>query len=177
MNTGRTAKLERKEALQAGHKRTTPRIAPRIEAPAPAPPKSERAEKERQVPLFDPPPARELPPLDLLDDPGQHEPSYSSEALEAMSRLVELKLKDFGVEVDVVAVHPGPVVTRFEMRPAPGVKASQITALSKDLGARAVDDQRARGRSHSRQIGHGAGNSEREARGGDARRDHPLQDL
>jgi S-DNA-T family DNA segregation ATPase FtsK/SpoIIIE len=54
-----------------------------------------------------------------------------------MSRLVELKLKDFGVDVDVVAVHPGPVVTRFEMRPAPGVKASQITALSKDL-ARAL---------------------------------------
>jgi DNA segregation ATPase FtsK/SpoIIIE, S-DNA-T family len=89
------------------------------------------------VPLFDPPQARELPPLDLLDDPGTQEPSYSAEALEAMSRLVELKLKDFGVEVDVVAVHPGPVVTRFEMRPAPGVKASQITALSKDL-ARAL---------------------------------------
>ncbi|HEY6453587.1 MAG TPA: DNA translocase FtsK 4TM domain-containing protein [Steroidobacteraceae bacterium] len=138
VNAGRSAKLERKEAaLQAEHKRIAPRVAPRIEAPAPTPPKSERAEKERQVPLFDPPQARELPPLDLLDDPGQHEPSYSAEALEAMSRLVELKLKDFGVDVDVVAVHPGPVVTRFEMRPAPGVKASQITALAKDL-ARAL---------------------------------------
>jgi len=137
VNSGRTARLERKEALQAEQKRAAPRVAPRIEAPAPAPAKSERAEKERQVPLFDPPQARELPPLDLLDDPGQHEPSYSAEALEAMSRLVELKLKDFDVEVEVVAVHPGPVVTRFEMRPAPGVKASQITALSKDL-ARAL---------------------------------------
>src|SRR5450631_1784944 len=137
MNTGRSAKLERKEALQAEQKRASPRIAPRIEAPAPAAPKSERAEKERQVPLFDPPQARELPPLDLLDDPGTQEPSYSAEALDAMSRLVELKLKDFGVDVDVVAVHPGPVVTRFEMRPAPGAKASQITALSKDL-ARAL---------------------------------------
>jgi len=137
MNTGRSAKLERKEAQQAEQRRATPRIAPRIEAPAPASPKSERAEKERQVPLFDPPNARELPPLDLLDDPGQHEPSYSADALEAMSRLVELKLKDFGVEVDVVAVHPGPVITRFELRPAPGVKASQITALAKDL-ARAL---------------------------------------
>jgi DNA segregation ATPase FtsK/SpoIIIE, S-DNA-T family len=137
MKTGRSAKLERKEALQAEHRRAAPRIAPRIEAPAPSSPKSERAEKERQVPLFDPPPATELPPLDLLDDPGAHEPSYSAEALEAMSRLVELKLKDFGVDVDVVAVHPGPVVTRFEMRPAPGVKASQITALAKDL-ARAL---------------------------------------
>ena len=137
VNAGRSAKLERKEALQAEQRRSPLRIAPRIEAPAPAPAKSERVEKERQVPLFDPPPAKELPPLDLLDDPGAREPSYSPEALEAMSRLVELKLKDFGVDVDVVAVHPGPVVTRFEMRPAPGVKASQITALSKDL-ARAL---------------------------------------
>jgi S-DNA-T family DNA segregation ATPase FtsK/SpoIIIE len=137
MNAGRSAKLERKEALDAEQKRAPPRTAPRIEAPAPALPKGERVEKERQVPLFDPPQATELPPLGLLDDPGRHEPSYSAEALEAMSRLVELKLKDFGVEVDVVAVHPGPVVTRFEMRPAPGVKASQITALSKDL-ARAL---------------------------------------
>src|SRR4030095_8466589 len=62
---------------------------------------------------------------------------YSSEALEAMSRLVELKLKDFGVDVEVVAVQPGPVVTRFEMRPAPGVKVSQISGLAKDL-ARAL---------------------------------------
>jgi S-DNA-T family DNA segregation ATPase FtsK/SpoIIIE len=61
------------------------------------------------------------------------ESGYSQEALEAMSRLVELKLKDFGVEVEVVAVQPGPVVTRFEMRPAPGVKVSQISSLSKDL--------------------------------------------
>ncbi len=132
-SAGRSARLERKEAVQAEQKKVAARPAPRIEAPAPAAPKSERAEKERQVPLFDPPQARELPPLDLLDDPGVREPSYSAEALEAMSRLVELKLKDFGVDVEVVAVHPGPVVTRFEMRPAPGVKASQITALSKDL--------------------------------------------
>ena len=137
VNAGRSARLTRKEAMQAENRRVAPRIAPAISAPAPAPARSERVEKERQVALFDPPAAGELPPLDLLDNPGQHEPSYSSEALEAMSRLVEIKLKDFGVDVDVVAVHPGPVVTRFEMRPAPGVKASQITALSKDL-ARAL---------------------------------------
>jgi S-DNA-T family DNA segregation ATPase FtsK/SpoIIIE len=137
VNAGRSAKLERKEAFQAEHRRIAPRVAPRIEAPAPAAAKSERVEKERQVTLFDPPSARELPPLDLLDNPSEREPSYSSEALEAMSRLVEIKLKDFGVDVDVVAVHPGPVVTRFEMRPAPGVKASQISGLSKDL-ARAL---------------------------------------
>jgi S-DNA-T family DNA segregation ATPase FtsK/SpoIIIE len=137
VNAGRSAKMERKEALQAEHRRAAPRIAPAISAPAPSPARSERVEKERQVPLFDPPSARELPPLDLLDTPGERQSSYSSEALEAMSRLVEIKLKDFGVDVDVVAVHPGPVVTRFEMRPAPGVKASQISGLSKDL-ARAL---------------------------------------
>jgi S-DNA-T family DNA segregation ATPase FtsK/SpoIIIE len=89
------------------------------------------------VPLFDAPKSNELPPLKLLDDPPAQEPSYSAEALEAMSRLVEIKLRDFGVEAEVVAVQPGPVVTRFELRPAPGVKASQITGLQKDL-ARAL---------------------------------------
>ena len=58
---------------------------------------------------------------------------YSQEALEAMSRLVELKLKDFGVDVEVVSVQPGPVVTRFELKPAVGVKVSQISNLAKDL--------------------------------------------
>ncbi len=62
---------------------------------------------------------------------------YSPEALEALSRLVEVKLKDFGIEAEVVAVQPGPVVTRFELRPAPGIKASAITTLAKDL-ARAL---------------------------------------
>jgi S-DNA-T family DNA segregation ATPase FtsK/SpoIIIE len=89
------------------------------------------------VPLFESVKAGELPPLKLLDDPPHQEQSYSPEALEAMSRLVELKLKDFGVEVEVVAVQPGPVVTRFELRPAPGVKVSQISSLAKDL-ARAL---------------------------------------
>ena len=68
---------------------------------------------------------------------GPREQSYSDEALEAMSRLVELKLRDFGVEAEVVAVQPGPVITRFELRPAPGVKVSQISNLAKDL-ARAL---------------------------------------
>jgi DNA segregation ATPase FtsK/SpoIIIE, S-DNA-T family len=75
--------------------------------------------------------------LNLLDDPPERVASYSTEALDALSRLVELKLKDFGIESEVVAVQPGPVVTRFELRPAPGVKASQITSLAKDL-ARAL---------------------------------------
>jgi S-DNA-T family DNA segregation ATPase FtsK/SpoIIIE len=94
---------------------------------------SDRAEKERQVPLFDPPAAGELPPLSLLDDPPEQKAGYSKESLEAMSRLVELKLKDFGIDVEVRSVSPGPVITRFELDPAPGVKVSQIANLSKDL--------------------------------------------
>src|SRR6187397_3585227 len=130
---GVEAKKARVEAAKVEEKKAAARTRPRIEAPAPVVEKSERVEKERQVPLFDAPKAGSLPPLQLLDDPPVREVSYSQEALEAMSRLVELKLKDFGVEVEVVAVQPGPVVTRFEMRPAPGVKVSQISSLAKDL--------------------------------------------
>jgi S-DNA-T family DNA segregation ATPase FtsK/SpoIIIE len=137
VSEGLERKQARKEVAEAEQKKAKPRVAPRIEAPAPVMTKSERAEKERQVTMFDAPQSGELPPLSLLDDPGTREPSYSAEALEAMSRLVELKLKDFGVDVEVTEVHPGPVITRFEMRPAPGVKASAVTALAKDL-ARAL---------------------------------------
>jgi DNA segregation ATPase FtsK/SpoIIIE, S-DNA-T family len=134
---GRERKQARQEVIKTEQKKVESRPKPRIENPPLPVEKSERVEKERQVPLFDAPKSGELPPLKLLDDPPPHEPSYSQEALEAMSRLVEIKLKDFGVEVEVVAVQPGPVVTRFELRPAPGVKASQITSLAKDL-ARAL---------------------------------------
>src|SRR5277367_5612355 len=137
LSEGVERRQARKEAAEPENQRVRARPPPRIEAPPPPPERSDRAEKERQVPMFDAPKSSELPPLGLLDDPGERQPSYSPEALEAMSRLLELKLKDFGVEVEVTAVHPGPVITRFEMRPAPGVKASQITALAKDL-ARAL---------------------------------------
>ena len=93
----------------------------------------DRVEKEKQEILFREPAQTSLPALNLLDDPATNAGGYSTEALEAMSRQVELKLKDFGIEVEVVAVHPGPVITRFELLPAPGVKASRITNLSKDL--------------------------------------------
>ncbi len=79
-----------------------------------------------------------LPPLDLLDPPDQQErKGYSNQQLEEMSRLVELRLQDFGVIVKVVAVHPGPVVTRYELQLAAGTKVSKITGLAKDL-ARAL---------------------------------------
>ncbi|MCW9024575.1 MAG: DNA translocase FtsK 4TM domain-containing protein [Gammaproteobacteria bacterium] len=98
---------------------------------------SARVEREKQVPLFASEGDGSLPPLSLLDDiePGKF--GFSKDALEAISRQVELKLADFGVEVEVVAVHPGPVITRFEVQPAAGVKVSQITNLAKDL-ARAL---------------------------------------
>ncbi len=134
---GRERKQARKEAVKTEQKKAAPREKIRIEPPPPIVEKSERVEKERQVPLFDAPKPGELPPLNLLDDPPERVALYSTEALDALSRLVEMKLKDFGIESEVVAVQPGPVVTRFELRPAPGVKASQITSLAKDL-ARAL---------------------------------------
>ena len=137
MSTGRENKAARQEAAREDKKKAELKLPPRIEAPAPIIEKSERVEKEKQVSLFDKPAARELPPLSLLDDAPPRQAGYSADTLEAMSRLVELKLRDFGVEVEVVAVHPGPVVTRFELRPAPGVKVSQISGLSKDI-ARAL---------------------------------------
>lgn len=96
-------------------------------------PLGDRVEHEKQNVLFQPSESSSLPALNLLDDPVVGGGGYSTEALEAMSRQVELKLKDFGIQVEVVAVHPGPVITRFELMPAPGVKASRITNLSKDL--------------------------------------------
>jgi S-DNA-T family DNA segregation ATPase FtsK/SpoIIIE len=137
LTSGQLRKQARQEVVREEQKKVAARVPPRIEAPAPLPQKSERVERERQVPLFDVPASSELPALSLLDEPGARELSYSEEALEAMSRLVEIKLRDFGIEVEVVAVQPGPVITRFELRPAPGVKVSQISNLAKDL-ARAL---------------------------------------
>ncbi|WP_250518115.1 DNA translocase FtsK [Caballeronia sp. ATUFL_M1_KS5A] len=101
---------------------------------APAPARSERAEKEKQVPLFkDLPGDSTLPPLALLDPPPKTQETIAADTLEYTSRLIEKKLKDFGVEVSVVAAYPGPVVTRYEIEPATGVKGSQIVGLAKDL--------------------------------------------
>jgi S-DNA-T family DNA segregation ATPase FtsK/SpoIIIE len=108
---------------------------PRVIEPAFTPEKSEskRASTERQGQLFDTLPASKFPPLTLLDDPTNQVVGYSQEELEILSRQVELKLADFRVKVKVVGVYPGPVVTRFELEPAPGVKVSQIMGLAKDL--------------------------------------------
>lgn len=97
-------------------------------------PKSERAEKERQTPLFhDIALENGLPPLALLDEAPPSQEVVAVETLEFTSRLIEKKLSDFGVEAKVVAAYPGPVVTRYEIEPATGVKGSQIVNLARDL--------------------------------------------
>ncbi len=123
--------LEQKEKLQHKAKvRIEPVLPPGIVA-------SKREEKERQKPLFETADAPGMPTLSLLDLPKAAQQGYSEEVLQALSRQVELKLKDFGVEVQVVEVQPGPVVTRFELQPAAGIKVSRISGLAKDL-ARAL---------------------------------------
>ena len=96
-------------------------------------PRSERVAKERQKPLFTEMPDSKLPQVDLLDSAPSHQQGVDAQTLEMTSRLIEKKLKDFGVEVRVVAAAPGPVITRYEIEPATGVKGSQIVNLSRDL--------------------------------------------
>jgi S-DNA-T family DNA segregation ATPase FtsK/SpoIIIE len=96
-------------------------------------PRSERVVKEKQKPLFNELPDSKLPQVDLLDAITLRQETVSHETLEMTSRLIEKKLKDFGVEVRVVAAAPGPVITRYEIEPATGVKGSQVVNLAKDL--------------------------------------------
>ena len=104
-------------------------IEPSISQIAP----SQRVAKERQKPLFAELMDTKLPQVDLLDGVQQRQESMTPESLEMTSRLIEKKLKDFGVEVRVVAASPGPVITRYEIEPATGVKGSQIVGLARDL--------------------------------------------
>jgi S-DNA-T family DNA segregation ATPase FtsK/SpoIIIE len=118
------------EHVEKEKKRKPPKIKP-FKARAE---KSDRMEKEKQQPLFEAPVTGDLPHLELLDeeikDPSR---GYSQEALEGLSKLLELKLLDFGISAEVTAVYPGPVITRFEIQPAAGVKVSRISNLAKDL--------------------------------------------
>ena len=117
-------------AKQTGKRRKAPSVEPSAQLPLPM----ESAGGGTDVPKFDGDP---LPPVDMLDRPRASKQAYTAEELEAMSREVEARLADFGVTVKVVAAHPGPVITRFEIQPAPGVKVAQISNLAKDL-ARAL---------------------------------------
>ncbi|WP_256625440.1 DNA translocase FtsK [Pseudomonas sp. LPB0260] len=128
--------IEREEALSKHMSEREKRVAPIITPPAdpkPAEP-SKRVLKEKQAPLFvDAAVEGSLPPISILDVAEKKQKQFSPESLEAMSRLLEIKLKEFGVEVIVESVHPGPVITRFEIQPAAGVKVSRISNLAKDL--------------------------------------------
>jgi S-DNA-T family DNA segregation ATPase FtsK/SpoIIIE len=130
---GLEAQREREHVVEVERHAVEEQLPIVIDKPLPELPKSERVAKERQKPLFSELADTKLPQVDLLDAvPGRVE-SVNSESLEMTSRLIEKKLKDFGVEVRVVAASPGPVITRYEIEPATGVKGAQVLNLAKDL--------------------------------------------
>ena len=114
-------------------KRRPPSPPVQIEPAMTEVPRSDRVVKERQKPLFKELPDSKLPQVDLLDPAQARQETVSADTLEMTSRMIEKKLKDFGVEVRVVAASPGPVITRYEIEPATGVKGAQVVNLAKDL--------------------------------------------
>jgi len=135
---GEMAQAKRREQVEAKHELIVHEQPIRIEPAVAAVPKSERVHKEKQQTLFtEPTVTGDLPALSLLDPPPELIETVSAETIEFTSRLIEKKLADFGVQVQVVAAQAGPVITRYEIEPATGVKGSQIVNLAKDL-ARAL---------------------------------------
>jgi S-DNA-T family DNA segregation ATPase FtsK/SpoIIIE len=134
---GKAVEQERMEYVKSERKRVVDREPVQIETPVLEIAQSARVQKEKQVPLFDTHPDTPLPPIHLLDEPSGSVELPSAETLDFTSRLIERKLMDFGIEVKVLTALPGPVITRYELEPAAGVKGSQVTNLVKDL-ARAL---------------------------------------
>jgi S-DNA-T family DNA segregation ATPase FtsK/SpoIIIE len=132
---GKRVRTDRQESFSAEIEKYEKRRPVKIEPVVQTLEQSVRVEKEKQIPLFHTSntSVSGIPSLSLLDDAKPQKAGYSAAALEAMSHQLEIKLKDFGIEVQVQSVHPGPVITRFEILPAPGVKVSQISSLAKDL--------------------------------------------
>ncbi|RKP56670.1 DNA translocase FtsK [Pararobbsia silviterrae] len=130
---GEAAAVKRENKVERGRVKLEEHEPVQIVPQVTTVPTSERVEKEKQQPLFAEMPDSTLPPLALLDPAAAVQETVSADTLEFTSRLIEKKLKDFGVEVSVVAAYPGPVVTRYEIEPATGVKGSQIVGLAKDL--------------------------------------------
>ena len=127
--------IEREQALTK-HMSEREKHVPAVIAPAPAkaPEPSKRVQKEKQAPLFvDSAVEGTLPPISILDPAEKKQLNYSPESLATVGHLLEIKLKEFGVEVSVDSIHPGPVITRYEIQPAAGVKVSRIANLAKDL--------------------------------------------
>ncbi|HJY78101.1 MAG TPA: DNA translocase FtsK, partial [Burkholderiales bacterium] len=134
---GALAREERTLVVQTEKRREEDHPPLRIEPAIVEIKKSDRVQKEKQAPLFEELPDTPLPPLKLLDEARREGAEVGPETLEFTSRLIEKKLSDFGVAVKVLAAYPGPVITRYEVEPAVGVKGSQIVNLVKDL-ARAL---------------------------------------
>jgi S-DNA-T family DNA segregation ATPase FtsK/SpoIIIE len=134
---GNLAREEREFVVQTEKRREEDHPPLRIEPAVLEIKQSPRVQKEKQVPLFEELPDTPLPPLKLLDAAKPDGEQVTAETLEFTSRLIEKKLSDFGVAVKVLAAYPGPVITRYEIEPAVGVKGSQIVNLVKDL-ARAL---------------------------------------
>ncbi len=120
---------KRKRAKEKRATKSPTRIEPKIQIETDA----RREAKERQISLLPASSAKELPPLDLLDEPVGESMGYSEEALSNMSKQIEITMEEFKVDVTVVAATPGPIVTRFDLEPAPGVKGSKISSYAKDL--------------------------------------------
>ena len=135
LRLGERALREREQVVDdAQHQWQEEHVPVVIEPPPPQVPRSERVAKEKQKPLFTELADTRLPQVDLLDAaPTGRVESVTPETVEMTSRLIEKKLKDFGVEVRVVAALPGPVITRYEIEPATGVKGAQVVNLAKDL--------------------------------------------
>ena len=127
--------IEREQALtkhMSDREKHVPAVITPVQAKAPEP--SKRVQKEKQAPLFvDSAVEGTLPPISILDPAEKKLLNYSPESLAAVGHLLEIKLKEFGVEVAVDSIHPGPVITRYEIQPAAGVKVSRIANLAKDL--------------------------------------------
>ena len=134
-NLAKEAKTERSIKVEAATKQKQKRTPPTINAPESKAKNSPRVEREKQQTLFiDEKLVGVLPPLNLLDaEDKMANKGFSNESLEHLSRLLEVKLQDFGITANVVEVLPGPVVTRFEIQPAAGIKVSRISGLAKDL--------------------------------------------
>ena len=130
---GQVAAVKREETVVQERAKIVEAPPIRIEPQVVEVPKSERVQKEKQVSLFSDLPDTNLPPLSLLDEAPPAQETVSVETLEFTSRLIEKKLSDFGVDAKVVAAYPGPVITRYEIEPATGVKGSQIVNLARDL--------------------------------------------
>ena len=133
--TAKNALAQRIVKVESAAKRKESKVPPTIQPSIDKKPQSPRVLREKQQKLFeDTELVGSLPPINLLDPADKSTATgYSADSLEHLSRLLELKLQDFGISAEVTEVLPGPVVTRFEIQPAPGVKVSRISGLAKDL--------------------------------------------